>query len=116
MIFRSMMIGAVLLLAQGGAAQAATVQAVGDCTIRCDQKLAACERGKGGASGCPRKHQSCVEHCTVPPKLERRSRTERRRALCAQRCDLNMAACVESNPGNSEQCRTGQQTCTGRCK
>ncbi|MES2884615.1 MAG: hypothetical protein V4709_07410 [Pseudomonadota bacterium] len=116
MIFRSMSLAALLLLAFSGAAQAVTTQLVGDCTVRCDQKLAACERGKGGAKGCPRQHQSCVEHCTAPPKLERRSRNERRRELCAQRCDLNMASCSESNPGHSEQCRAGQQTCTSRCK
>lgn len=116
MIFRSMGLSALLLLAFAGAAPAATMQAAGDCKVRCDQKLAACERSKQGARGCPREHQSCEEHCTAPPKLERRSRSESRRDLCTQRCDLNMASCVEANPGHSEQCRGGQQTCTKRCK
>lgn len=116
MILRPKGLAALLWLAFTAAAPAATPHAVGDCMVRCDQKLAACEHGKGGARGCPREHQSCEERCTAPPRLERRSRSQSRYDLCTQRCDLNMASCVESNPGHSEQCRGGQQTCTKRCK
>lgn len=115
MIFRSMALGAALLLTASTLAMAATSHEIGSCTIKCDQKLASCERIKGRKAKCPQQHQSCVEYCSAPPKPELRSRAKLAHDLCTQRCDLNLHTCLDGNGQQNEQCRAGQANCIKRC-
>jgi len=115
MIYRSMVLGSALVLAVSLASAATSSQEVGSCTLKCDQKLASCERSQGRTGKCPQKHQYCVDTCLEPPKPELRSQAKRAHDLCTQRCDLNLHTCVDGNPSQSEQCRAGQASCIQRC-
>lgn len=107
----SLALVATLLLSPAAIAK----PALGNCTIACDNKLASCEQKLGRDGHCPRKHTICVETCTTPPKKERRSKSQQRRVICEQHCDLNRTTCEQSN-GNAPHCEAGRNNCLARCR
>ncbi len=102
----------VNLVAPAYAVESATV---GSCKIACERTLAQCERKKGTRAHCPRKFQQCTENCETPVRKDQRSKKQKKRVLCEQRCDLNRYTCETANIGNAEICSAGQNSCLQRC-
>jgi hypothetical protein len=102
-------------LMQPAPAQAAESAAVGTCKVGCERTLASCEDKQGTKAQCPRRYQACIEACETPPKAEKRTKKQLRRARCEQRCDMNRVTCGDANPGDPAMCAAGRQSCVERC-